>query len=147
MRYFVTLGAREINVDVTPLPGGGFSVTVDGESAPAEVAPAGSALSIRIGGRVFDLVLEGAWPEVRFSALGAAGRANIETEQSRRSVSVRRAGGGGVGHDVVSAPMPGRIVRVLVASGQEVEAGMPLIVIEAMKMENELRSSRSGTIA
>ena len=147
MRYFVTLGAREVNVDVTPLPGGGFSVTVDGESTPAEVAPAGRALSIRIGGRVFDLVLEGDGADVRFSSLGSAGRANIESEQSRRGVSVRRGGGAGVAHDVVSAPMPGRIVRILVASGQNVEAGVPLIVIEAMKMENELRSSRSGTIA
>ncbi len=43
--------------------------------------------------------------------------------------------------------MPGRIVRVLVAPGVDVEAGTPLIVIEAMKMENELRASHAGKIA
>ncbi len=147
MRYFVTLGAREFNVDVTPLSGGGYSVAVCGESEPAEVVQVGPALSIRIGGRMFDLVLDGSSPDIRFSSFETAGRATVETEQSRRTVSVRHGGGAGAGHDAVAAPMPGRIVRVLVAAGQEVEAGAPLIVIEAMKMENELRSSRAGTIA
>jgi biotin carboxyl carrier protein len=46
----------------------------------------------------------------------------------------------------VAAPMPGKIVRVLVEPGQEVSAGQGLVVMEAMKMENELRSPRPGTV-
>jgi biotin carboxyl carrier protein len=42
--------------------------------------------------------------------------------------------------------MPGRIVRVLVAKGDEVQTGQPLVVIEAMKMENELKSKRAGKV-
>jgi biotin carboxyl carrier protein len=44
------------------------------------------------------------------------------------------------------APMPGRVVRVLAETGQEVEAGQGLVVMEAMKMENELRSPRAGRV-
>jgi biotin carboxyl carrier protein len=47
---------------------------------------------------------------------------------------------------VVTAPMPGKIVRVLSAPGEKVEAGQGLLVIEAMKMQNEIRSPKSGTI-
>jgi biotin carboxyl carrier protein len=46
----------------------------------------------------------------------------------------------------ITAPMPGRVVRVLVAAGDEVAAGQGIIVVEAMKMENELRSPKAGTV-
>ncbi|MGB1701370.1 MAG: biotin/lipoyl-containing protein, partial [Nannocystaceae bacterium] len=55
------------------------------------------------------------------------------------------AGGGGAG-DLVS-PMPGRIVRVLVEEGQEVDAGAPLVIVEAMKMENELQAPIAGVVS
>ena len=45
------------------------------------------------------------------------------------------------------APMPGKVVRVLVKTGDAVHARQPLVVVEAMKMENELRASRDGTVA
>jgi len=47
----------------------------------------------------------------------------------------------------IVAPMPGKIVRVLVRTGEAVRARQPLVVIEAMKMENELRAAGSGTVA
>ena len=47
----------------------------------------------------------------------------------------------------VKAPIPGRVLRILVKPGDAVEAGMPLVVLEAMKMENEVRAPRDGTIA
>ena len=61
----------------------------------------------------------------------------------------RRGRGGSIeleGRQQVAAPMPGKIVRVLVAPGQQVEAGQGLLVIEAMKMQNEIRSPKSGTV-
>jgi 3-methylcrotonyl-CoA carboxylase alpha subunit len=57
----------------------------------------------------------------------------------------RGGAAGGVG--TVVAPMPGTIVRVLVAVGDVVEAGAPLVVLEAMKMETTLRSEVAGTVA
>jgi biotin carboxyl carrier protein len=50
------------------------------------------------------------------------------------------------GSHAVKAPMPGRIVRVLVAVGDRVAAGQGVVIVEAMKMENELRSSRDGVV-
>jgi biotin carboxyl carrier protein len=55
-------------------------------------------------------------------------------------------GAGAHGEQKVLAPMPGRVVRVLVAAGDEVEARQPVVVVEAMKMENELRSPKTGRV-
>jgi len=56
------------------------------------------------------------------------------------------AGGHDAGRAQVAAPMPGKVVRVLVERGQAVEAGAGLVVVEAMKMQNELKSPKSGTV-
>ena len=53
---------------------------------------------------------------------------------------------GGAGAGSVKAQMPGRVVRVLVAEGDSVEKGTPLLVVEAMKMENEIKSPRAGAV-
>jgi pyruvate carboxylase subunit B len=50
------------------------------------------------------------------------------------------------GRQQVVAPMPGKVVRVLVSAGEQVEAGQGLLVVEAMKMQNEIRSPKSGTV-
>ncbi len=55
-------------------------------------------------------------------------------------------GGGAHGEQRVVAPMPGRVVRVLVNAGDDVEARQPVVVVEAMKMENELRSPKTGRV-
>jgi biotin carboxyl carrier protein len=56
-------------------------------------------------------------------------------------------GGAGSGPQRLVAPMPGKVVRVLVKAGDTVAARQPVVVVEAMKMENELRASREGTVA
>src|SRR6185312_12205975 len=56
------------------------------------------------------------------------------------------AGSGADGEQKVLAPMPGRVVRVLVAEGDAVDLRQPLVVVEAMKMENELRSPKAGRV-
>jgi biotin carboxyl carrier protein len=75
------------------------------------------------------------------------GRTTAVTVNGRRS----RHGAGDAGRTAhgeqrIAAPMPGRVVRVLVASGDTVQAQQPLIVVEAMKMENELRSPKAGRV-
>ncbi len=65
-----------------------------------------------------------------------------------RSLRTRRgAGAGADGPKALKAPMPGRVIRVLVAVGDEVAAHQGLVVIEAMKMQNELKSPKAGRIA
>ncbi|MBC7929115.1 MAG: biotin/lipoyl-binding protein, partial [Rubrivivax sp.] len=51
------------------------------------------------------------------------------------------------GRAQINAPMPGKVVRVLVEAGQAVEAGAGLVVVEAMKMQNELKSPKTGTVS
>jgi biotin carboxyl carrier protein len=75
-----------------------------------------------------------------------AGRVTRVIVNGRRR---RRAGddaGSAHGEQKVTAPMPGRVVRMLVATGDTVEARQPVVVVEAMKMENELRSPKAGTV-
>jgi biotin carboxyl carrier protein len=63
--------------------------------------------------------------------------------RKRRGAAAQDAGG----PSRLVAPMPGKVVRVLVQPGDAVTARQPLIVVEAMKMENELRAGRDGTVA
>jgi glutaconyl-CoA/methylmalonyl-CoA decarboxylase subunit gamma len=53
---------------------------------------------------------------------------------------------GGTGPSTVKSPMPGRLVKILVRAGERITAGQPVVVVEAMKMENELRAPRAGTV-
>ena len=64
----------------------------------------------------------------------------------RTGRGVADTGVGAHGEQKVTAPMPGRVVRVLVAAGDQVEARQPVVVVEAMKMENELRSPKAGRV-
>jgi biotin carboxyl carrier protein len=63
-----------------------------------------------------------------------------------RSVRGRKSGVAGTGRQEIAAPMPGKVVRVLVAPGDMVEAGQGLVVVEAMKMQNEMKSLKSGRV-
>jgi biotin carboxyl carrier protein len=145
MRYFVTLGAREAAIDVTALPDGRWDVRVDGQPVSVDVESIGDAISIVVEGRVIDLHLEGSLPNVEYASHVARGAAIIETDRTRSDRSLRSSSR--TREDVVVAPMPGRIVRVLAAPGDRVEAGAPLLVIEAMKMENELRAGHAATVS
>jgi glutaconyl-CoA/methylmalonyl-CoA decarboxylase subunit gamma len=65
----------------------------------------------------------------------------------RRGRRTDEAADAGSGPQQLTAPMPGKVLRVLVKPGDVVDARQPLVVIEAMKMENELRAGRGGTIS
>lgn len=144
MRYFVTLPSHEeLTVDIVHLPTGGTRVELDGEQLDVDTVRADDAWSVRLGYRVVDLRLDGKPPRLGFAASGVRLEAQVESERSRLA-----AGGpdADAGAGEVGAPMPGRVVKVLVAEGDPVEAGQPVIVVEAMKMENELCSEASGTV-
>ena len=76
-----------------------------------------------------------------------AGRiAAVSVNASRTGRGAADTGAGARGEQKIVAPMPGRVVRVLVAAGDHVEARQPVVVVEAMKMENELRSPKAGRV-
>lgn len=67
--------------------------------------------------------------------------------QDPRSLRTRRgAGASGEGPQKLAAPMPGKVVRMLVEEGAEVEAGQGVVVVEAMKMQNELKAPKKGVV-
>ena len=76
-----------------------------------------------------------------------AGRiAVVSVNASRTGRGAADTGTGSHGEQKIVAPMPGRVVRVLVAAGDEVQPRQPVVVVEAMKMENELRSPKAGRV-
>jgi biotin carboxyl carrier protein len=77
--------------------------------------------------------------------VGLRGRTIGVTVNGRRSAHAEGAVHGH-GEATILAPMPGRVVRVLVATGDQVDARQPVVVVEAMKMENELRAPRAGHV-
>ena len=77
--------------------------------------------------------------------VGLRGRTIGVTVNGRRSAHAEGALHGH-GQVTIVAPMPGRVVRVLVAAGDEVDSRQPVVVVEAMKMENELRAPRAGHV-
>jgi len=72
-------------------------------------------------------------------------RYEIEVRDPRRW-SRQSRGGAHAGAQSIKAPMPGKVVRVLVAVGDTVEIGQGIVVVEAMKMQNELKAPRAGTV-
>jgi biotin carboxyl carrier protein len=146
MRYFVNVGGSELPVDVTALPGGGYDVQLEGKRIDADVMVLPDALSVRIGNRVLDLTVEGKPP--RLGAVGGGVRAYVDVQSERqRAAAEATAAGAATGGGSVTSPMPGRVVKVLVKEGAEVDTGDAVVVVEAMKMENELRATRPGVVA
>ena len=152
MTYEVTIDGRDFQVELAR-GAAGFLCRV----TPLGKSPAGardfSVDAIRAERDVLSLVIAGRSYEVK-RALDAGG-VNIAVGSTRfaaevrdpRSLRSRRARADATeGPKRISAPMPGKVVRLLVAEKAQVEAGQGLVVIEAMKMQNELKSPKKGVV-
>ena len=101
--------------------------------------------SVLIGGRSYEVVpdpVPGGGTGIRVNGLAIA----VEVYDPR-SLRGRKVAGAALGRQSVTAPMPGKVVRILVAAGDVVQAGQGLIVVEAMKMQNEMKSPKAGRVA
>ena len=130
-RYRVVVDGRPHEIDVARVETFGLSLLLDsdgdgGVSREVQVAPAGpiGLMLVRIEGRTVTATVNGR-----------------RTGRAAADVST-----GAGGQQAVLAPMPGRVVRVLVAAGDAVTARQAVVVVEAMKMENELRSPKDGRV-
>jgi biotin carboxyl carrier protein len=147
MRYFVKFPAgNEVEVEVDHLPTGELSVVVGGRRLAVDSLVHDHSTALRIDGAVVDLFMEGAPPGVGVVARGARFYAEVESERMRALAAALGSKGNAVAEGMVVSPMPGRVLKVLVKVGDEVEAGAPLVVVEAMKMENELHCARGGQV-
>jgi biotin carboxyl carrier protein len=107
-----------------------------------EVSP--GVYSILLHGESFEVRIEKVGSELRAMALGREYKITIRDPREWK----RNRGGAteAEGRQQVTAPMPGKVVRILVATGDQVQAGQGLMVVEAMKMQNEIRTPKSGKI-
>jgi biotin carboxyl carrier protein len=147
MKYEIKIGdaRRTVEFVLENAAGSRVSFRVDGRQIEADaVRIARGAYSILLGGRSLEVTAE----ETPGGLLVRANGREFPVEISDPR-SWRRRHGTGVeleGRQQLIAPMPGKIVRVLVEVGQQVTAGQGLLVIEAMKMQNEIRSPKSGAV-
>jgi biotin carboxyl carrier protein len=159
VRLEIEVAGRLRSISIEPAAAGRFRVTVDGRSREVEVRRAGDHGLVlfspdpdksksRAG-------LAAAAPHELFVApAGApgqalvtfAGRTTLVTVNGRRAARAGEPGAHAHGEQRVVAPMPGRVVRVLVSAGEDVKARQGLVVVEAMKMENELRAPKAGRV-
>ncbi len=122
----------------------GFDVTVDGRRCTADLVPVPSGWSLLIDGRSYEVAVEERRGALTVHVNGGAFA--VALPSASRGAGRRKAAVHTGGPQQIVTPMPGRIVRVLVKPGDTVSARQGLIVIEAMKMENELRASGPGTV-
>jgi len=140
-----------------------YDASVSGRSARVEVRGGAGRYTLRIDGTAIEVSVSDAGPGYRSLLIGATSHElGVEREGDAYRVSfpgasvvvtlAETARGGATlapreqGPSRLTAPMPGRIVRVLSSAGADVVAGQGLMVIEAMKMENELRAPRGGRL-
>ncbi|MBI5549003.1 MAG: biotin/lipoyl-binding protein [Deltaproteobacteria bacterium] len=147
-RYYVTLRPEEEPepVEVIETESGETQVAWRGRGwrvKASEVAQ--GSLSLLVGHRSYRVELEEAGGLVHVQVGEVSERVVVVDERGHR---MRRAARHRVleGRQTVTAPMPGRVARLLVEVGEEVQEGQGLIVVEAMKMENELKSPKAGRV-
>jgi propionyl-CoA carboxylase alpha chain len=144
MKYVVLLDGQTIEVEVD-----GDRVTVDGRtySATLGVIPGTPLRQLLVDGRPLTLSVEavgrGRWA---LTPKGERWEIEVLDERTRHIRSLAGSGDQRRAAGVLKAPMPGLVVRVQVQPGDQVAAGAALVVLEAMKMENELKAGAPGIV-
>jgi biotin carboxyl carrier protein len=144
MIFDVTVNGRDYRVDIEQQQDGAWSCRVNGDAILVNATHAAAGvLSLLIGNESHEVVVNSLQQQVTIAGVRYA----VDVRDPR-SWSTRRARARvQEGPKKVFAPMPGKVVRVIAPAGTEVEQGAGVIVIEAMKMQNELRSPKKGKVA
>ncbi|MFY0525658.1 biotin/lipoyl-containing protein [Archangium gephyra] len=148
MRYFAKLqGQKEaVPVDIESAGENRFKLTHGGKTFIVDALTLDhGAVSMLVDGTSYSVEFDEQGDEVQVSVRGQVNRIDVADERRLR-LRAATAGFSVEGKQVISAPMPGKVVKVLVKVGDEVKEGQGLVVIEAMKMENELKSPKAGKV-
>ena len=145
MNYIATIGDREIKVTVEEVGVARYMVTADGKKYLVDAHQVqDSVWSILHGNGSFEVDVQGRDDEYEVLIEGDCYKFSLMNEQRR--ALIRAGGKSAAGKAMVTSPMPGKVVKLLVAEGEEVQADQGVIVVEAMKMENELKSAITGKV-
>ena len=143
MKYHVTVADRTYEVEVT-----GATVRVDGESAEAQMVaiprtPMRRLVVDEVAHTLAILPEEAGW---EIEHVGTRWTVPVVDERTRQLQELTGDGGASRRGGVIKAPMPGLVLAVEVEEGQRVEEGQGVVVLEAMKMENEIKAVGSGVV-
>ncbi len=147
MDLIVRAGEREVRASVERADRGGYSVRIGDTIYAVDAVPVGRSLrSLLVAGAQHEVAVR-VESEGRY-AVTADGRQQVVEVADPLTHLARQTRGGrqAPGPELVTAYMPGRVVSVLVEPGASVTAGQGLVVLEAMKMQNEIHAERGGTV-
>ncbi len=150
-RYRVTVGERTYEVLVADAEGG-FAVTLDPSGGGVarqvdwRVSPDGHLASAVVDGESVESLTNLTRDGVALVVRGVPFEVTVQDERAARLASLTAGAGRASGAATLKAPMPGLVVRVHAVVGASVQKGEPLVVLQAMKMENELAAPRGGTV-
>jgi biotin carboxyl carrier protein len=144
MTYEISIDGKDYRLELKQEEGR-WRCVLNGETVDVDAVIARpNVMSVIIGGQAFEVKRERGANDMHLWVKSARFAVDVRDPRSLRS---RRAKAGGVeGPQKLLAPMPGKIVRIISAAGTDVEAGHGVLVIEAMKMQNELKSPKRGIV-
>ena len=146
MTFIATLGERNYTVEIEEIEKSIYRISVDGNEFMVDGKKTGRTnFSLIVDNRSFEIEVDHKGDEYRVLVDGRNYRVNLMDERRVRTSGAVEAGGL-QGRQAVSVPMPGKVIAVLVSEGDTVEKGQGLVIVEAMKMENEVRSPIAGEV-
>lgn len=143
MKYFARVGHNEYEVEIV-----GEQVLVNGEVVDVDLRQSGAPelYSLLFNGRSYEMLIEADRFSYGVTLRGERFEVQVEDERTRRLNEGRKMPTLPDGELAVTAPIPGLVVKVLVAPGDVIQEEQPLVILEAMKMENEIRARRGGVV-
>lgn len=143
MKYYALVGNNEYEVTIDH-----GQIYVDGEPISVDLVQSGAPelYSMLFDGKSYELLIAAERFNYVVTLQGEQISVQVEDERMRKLNMGRKIPSLSHGELAVIAPIPGLVVQVLVAEGDEVTENQPLLLLEAMKMENEIRSQRSGKV-
>jgi biotin carboxyl carrier protein len=123
----VAVGGKNLTLDLRQVSEPSlYSLLIDNRSYEVLVEARGDAFDVLIGSQMFHLIVQDEW--------------------ARRLANIQRKSDQSTGQLAIRAPMPGAVVTVEVEAGEDVKRGQGLVVLSAMKMENEIKAPRAGRV-
>jgi len=147
MKYFAQAGGRTFECRIEVEEGETF-VVVDGRRFRADLQhiPAADSYSLLLDGRSFEFALHAGPDSIDLSGAAGLFHVQVEDERTRAARSKAAKAPAPAGPRTLKSVMPGIVREVLVKPGDEVERGRPLLILEAMKMQNEVRADHPGRV-